>query len=89
MLACMGLMAAAALDSAIDAQGRNPYILPMSTAAECRQNAAECIRLAKLARSVEQKNILCEMAQTLGGLGPSCRAAGKKTETKNKKPNAA
>jgi hypothetical protein len=36
----------------------------MSTAAECRQNAAECIRLAKLATSVEQRNILCEMAQT-------------------------
>jgi hypothetical protein len=36
----------------------------MSTAAECRQNAAECIRMAKLAQSVEQRNILCEMAQT-------------------------
>jgi len=88
MLACMGLMAAAALDSAIDAQGRNPYILPMSTAAECRQNAAECIRLAKLARSVEQKNILCEMAQTWEDLAQAAERL-EKTETKNKKPNAA
>ena len=36
----------------------------MGEAADFRQNAAECLRLARLARSVEQKNILCEMAQT-------------------------
>jgi Asp-tRNA(Asn)/Glu-tRNA(Gln) amidotransferase C subunit len=62
--------------------------LGMSTAAECRQNAAECIRLAKLARSVEQKNILCEMAQTWEDLAQAAERL-EKTETKNKKPNAA
>jgi hypothetical protein len=36
----------------------------MSTAAECQQNAAECIRLAQLARSIDQRNLLCDMAQT-------------------------
>ena len=36
----------------------------MSTAAECHQNAAECVRMAKLAQSVEQRSILFEMAQT-------------------------
>ena len=61
----------------------------MSTAAECRQNAAECIRLAKLATSVEQKNILCEMAQTWEDLAQAAERL-EKTETKNKKqPNAA
>ena len=56
----------------------------MSTAAECRQNAAECIRLAKLATSVEQKNILCEMAQTWEEMAQAA-ARLEKTETKNKK----
>jgi hypothetical protein len=60
----------------------------MSTAAECRQNAAECIRLAKLAQSVEQKNILCEMAQTWEDLAQGA-ARLEKIETKNKKDNAA
>lgn len=36
----------------------------MSTSAECRQNAAECVRLARLSRSVEQRNIVFEMART-------------------------
>jgi hypothetical protein len=36
----------------------------MGQAADYRQNAAECLRLARSARSVEQKNILAEMAQT-------------------------
>ena len=56
----------------------------MSTAAECRQNAAECIRLAKLATSVEQRNILCEMAQTWQEIAEHA-ARLEKTETKNKK----
>jgi hypothetical protein len=60
----------------------------MSTAVECRQNAAECIRLAKLATSVEQKNILCEMAQTWEDLGQGA-ARLEKIEFKNKKDNAA
>ena len=60
----------------------------MSTAAECRQNAAECIRLAKLATSVEQRNILCEMAQTWQEIAEHA-ARLEKAETKNKKPNAA
>ena len=36
----------------------------MGQSADYRQNAAECLRLARSARSVEQKNILTEMAQT-------------------------
>jgi len=40
----------------------------MGQAADYRQNAAECLRLALSARSVEQKNILVEMAKTWAGL---------------------
>ena len=40
----------------------------MGQAADYRQNAAECLRLALSARSVEQKNILVEMAKTWEGL---------------------
>ena len=40
----------------------------MEQAAHYRQNAAECLRLARSARSVEQKNILVEMAKTWAGL---------------------
>jgi len=32
------------------------------TAAECRKNADECVRLADAAKSLEQRNVLIEMA---------------------------
>ena len=36
----------------------------MGPSADYRQNAAECLHLARSARSVEQRNILSEMART-------------------------
>ena len=60
----------------------------MSTAAECHQNAAECIRLAKMAQSVEQRNILCEMAQTWQEIAEHA-ARLEKIDTKHKRDSAA
>jgi len=36
----------------------------VSTSAEYRQQAADCVRLAQLSRSVEQRNIVFEIART-------------------------
>jgi hypothetical protein len=60
----------------------------MSTAAECQQNAAECIRLAQLAQSVDQRNILCEMAQTWQDLAEKA-AQLEKIEANRKRDDAA
>ena len=60
----------------------------MSTAAECHQDAAECVRLAKLAQSVEQRSILFEMAQTWQELAERT-ARLEKIEANRKRDSAA
>ena len=64
---------------------RSPALGP---SANYRKNVAECVRLARLSRSVEQRNILFEMARTWKELADNA-ARLEKIETKNEKDDAA
>ena len=56
--------------------------------ANYRKNVAECVRLARLSRSIEQRNILFEMARTWKELADNA-ARLEKIETKKEKDDAA
>ena len=60
----------------------------MGPSANYRKNVAECVRLARLSRSVEQRNILFEMARTWKELADNA-ARLEKIETKKEKDDAA
>ena len=60
----------------------------MSTSAEYRQKAAECVRLARLSRSVEQRNIVFEMARTWHELAENA-ARLEQIDSKRKRDDAA
>ena len=56
----------------------------MGSAADYRQNAAECLRLARSARSVEHRNILAEMAQTWVALAEQAEQLEQQEAKKNR-----
>jgi hypothetical protein len=58
--------------------------LSMRTAAEYGRNAAECLRLARVAQSVKERDILSEIAQTWATLAEQAEQLEQLNADKNR-----
>ena len=58
--------------------------LSMRTGAEYRRNAAECLRLARAAQSVKERDILSEIAQTWATLADQAEQLEQLSADKNR-----